>query len=466
MAVEDVLAAVADWSNRQRDISIYSDYYDGRHRVAQFASQAFRKDFMWVLENSRENLCKAVVRGFSSKMRIVGWDSPGNAAAAKAAGEQARELGLTRVFNLAHREAFRTGNGYVLVWPDVDGVNRAWPKLSIQSAVKTVPGSPGDLEWYAMIWVSADGYGRVNLYYADRLERWVTDAKLRQPSDSRTTPVTWPDKASAWGEFDGEDGGSTIIHGFGRVPVVWLPHDADELDAYGTSVLEDVIPIQDALNKSVADMIVAGESFAQPLRYLMNWRNKRKINPDTGEPEEETLRADPTRNRFLTLPGNGPIGQLDPPDSSKLIAVHQEYANKIQRVTGLPAFYITQTMGEPPTGVALRVLSTRLTNLSQDNMDDFGPQWSRLMDLLGVPDVEPIWQDAAPMDESEKLEAAETRKAIGYPLREILRKLGEDDDDIDRIMDETSRTGQNVPNGGDIAARAFEAGVDPAELMG
>ncbi len=461
MAVEDVVAAVADRSGRIADIQLFSDYYNGVHRIGQYASKAFRKDFMWVLENSRENLCKAVVRGFSSKMRITGWDGAG----AKQAGQMVKDLGLTRIYNLAHREAFRTGNSYVLVWPDNDGTLRAWPKLSGQCAVKTVPGSPGELEWFAMLWVNADGYGRVNMYYADRLERWVTGAKLRQPSDKINTVVNWPTKVTAYAAYDGDGEPDTIGHTFGRVPAIWLSHDADELDAYGSSVLEDVIPIQDALNKSVADLIVGGENFAQPLRYLMNWRNKRKLNPDTGEPEEETLRADPTVNKFLTLPGAGPIGQLDPPDATKLIAVHAEYGAKVSRVTGLPAFYVTQVSGEPPTGVALRVLSTRLTSISRETQDDFGPEWTQLMGLLGVSDVEPIWQDPAPMDEAELLEAAETRKVIGYPLREILRKLGEDDENIERILSEASKSGGQVPNGGDIAARAFEAGVDPAELL-
>jgi hypothetical protein len=91
------------------------------------------------------------------------------------------------------------------------------------------------------------------------------------------------------------------------------------------------------------------------------------------------------------------------------------------------------------------------------------------MDLLGVPEVRPIWKDPAPVDESEQLDDAVLRGQIGYPFREVLKHLGEDEEDIDRIMTEKAAQAPSpgqIPNGGALAARAFEAGVDPAELVG
>lgn len=463
MPVEDVISAVADRKSRLSKIDLHSDYYRGQHRIGQFASAAFRREFEWVLINSRENLCKAVVRGFSSKLKINTLES-NTGSNAEVAGEMADILGMKRVYNLTHRETYKTGDAYVLVWPDAAGVNRAWPKMSRQMAVKTAPGLPDVLLWAAMIWITDDGYGRVNVYDDKVCERWITSAKLREPSATATDFVTWPDKVTGYRPFGDDTEGETITHKFGRVPVVWFPHDSDEMGSYGNSILEDVVPLQDGLNKSVADLIVAGENFAQPLRYLMNYRAKRTIDPETGEPREEKIVANPSKNKFLTVPGDGPIGQLDPPDASNLTKLHAEWASKIGRVVGLPAFYLTNITGEPPTGRALRVMSTRQTDLVLETMDDFDPRWSQVWALLGVEDVRPVWKDPTPFDPSEILDMGESRKAIGFGLHENLKEMGYDDDDAKRIVDDAQQN-QSV-NGGAIAARAFEAGIPPGDLVG
>lgn len=458
MAVEDVIAAVADWKVRSGDISLYTDYYDGKHRIGEYATPAFRRDFLWVLENARENYCKAVVNGFSSKMKITTWES-NTEDNAKTAAQLVDDTGMQRTMNYTHRETHKTGDAYVLVWNDASGERRAWPKKSGMCVPLIEPGNPDAMRVFATLWINEDGYGRVNLYYGDALERWVTFAKLRQRSMARQSINTtaWPEKKTAWRLFDGDGDPDTISHDFGQVPAVWFPHDADGFGEHGRSVLEDVIPLQDGLNKSVADLIVGGENFAQPLRALMNYRAKKTIDPETGEVTTEKIEANPTVNKLLAIPGNGPLTQLDPPDATKLIAVHEAWANKVTRVTGLPAFYVTQTSGEPPTGVALRVLSTRLTDMTWDTMNDFTPRWSEVQSLLGNTDVRPVWKDPAPTDTSEELDNAEARKRIGWGLLENLKELGYDPDDAERIIKDADQRRADTQ-------RAFEAGVPPIDL--
>lgn len=457
MPVEDVIAAVNDRKSQISDIRMYTDYYDGKHRIGQYATPAFRRDYLWVLENARENYCKAVVRGFSSKLKIQSWES-NTQGQAQRAGELSDDHGLKRVINLTHRETYKTGDAYVLVWPDESGERRAWPKRSGMCVPLVDPGMPDRMRCFVTVWIAADGYGRVNLYYADRCERWVTVSKLRQPSMAQVDADNWPAKPAAWREFDDEDGFEIPNLGdTSKVPAVWFPHDADDIGGHGRSILEDVIPLQDGLNKSVVDMIVNSESVAQPLRYLLNYRAKKTINPETGEPETEKLNANPTVNKFLAVPGDGPIGQLEPPDAKNILQLHEAYANKVTRVTGLPAFYVTQTSGEPPTGVALRVLSTRLTDLVLETMDDFTPRWQEVQELLGNVDVRPVWKDPAPKDESEELDDAEARKRIGFGFRENLKQMGYSDEDIGRIDKERMKAVAE-------AQRAFEAQTSPTDL--
>lgn len=471
MPVEDVTAAVTDWTSRYRGYRLYRDYDAGRHRSA-FATEAFEKQFRDVLEEARENLCPAVIRAFTDKLNVTGWEG-GGAERAEAAAE---DLGLPRVSNMARREALRCGDGFVLVWPDGQNKPRPWPHRAEQFAVKPDPDDPAELAWAAKIWVGPRGYGRVNVYYPDRCERWVTVREVRtaserstastgdSPVDSLTTD-TWPLKPTAWTEYTGDDddpGGPVITHTFGRVPVVWWAFDPDTIGGHGRSILRDVVPIQDALNKSLADLIVGGESFAQPLRYLLRYQPRQRINPDTGQPETEKLKYDATKNKLLGIPGEGPMGQLDPPDATKLTSVQDAYALKVARVVGIPSYYFTQSSGDVPSGASLRVLSSRLTAGVEDMQQDFGPAESRLLGLLGVEDARPVWDDPAPMDPAEELEMAKTRHDIGYPLRYIARRLG---DDLDQLDEDSGAEEQVARSAGQQALAAFRNGQDPASLL-
>lgn len=50
--------------------------------------------------------------------------------------------------------------------------------------------------------------------------------------------------------------------------------DATNAGDYGRSILTDVVPLQDALNKSLADMVVAGEDYPEPLWALLKYRSE------------------------------------------------------------------------------------------------------------------------------------------------------------------------------------------------
>lgn len=455
MPVDDVLRVLERRQSTLDDYLLYRDYYNGAHRIA-FSTEVFERHFRDILANSRENLCPAVVKAHTDKLSIDGWDGPG----AEQAEANWATHGLVRVQNLVHREAFRCGDAFALVWPDAKGQNRVWPKRADEMVPFTSPTDPLDLEMLGMVWVADDDRGRVNLYYDDRVERYVTLSRVR---DQSANAVQWPLKVTAWrpadASYDGEP--EVIRHAFGEVPGVWWTYDADMLGGYGRSVLTDVVPLQDALNKSLADLIVGGEAYVFPLRYGLNIAPG-PIDPKTGKPTPPTIKVDPTKNRFLAFPGNGPVGQLDPPDATKLIAVQDAYALKIARVKGIPPYYLTMTSGDVPSGTSLRVLTSRLSAAIEDAQQDLTPGWTRLQRLLGVSsDTAPQWEDPAPMDRMEELDAARTEREIGYPFTRVAKHLGEDAEDLAEI--EAERAAEE--NVGEQAVNAFNAGQDPAEFL-
>jgi hypothetical protein len=456
--IADVVTAVKDYRRRAPQVSLYRDYDQGRHRYP-FATEAFKKDYLWILQNARENMCPAVIRSFTDLVTVQAWSGDG----ADAANELAATLPLRRVVNLTVREAHRTGDGYVLVWPDSKGVVRPWYHRADQVAYKLTADDPDEFEWVAKLWVVDSGVevgkGRVNLYYADRVERFITQGKVQHDD---TSAADWPEGETSYLTFAGDDGGDTITHQFGKVPWAHLAFDADAQGGHGRSVLRDVVPLQDGLNKSVADLIVGSESFARPLRALMNYNPDVRIDPQTGMPVQERLDFDPTKQSILGVRGPGPLTQLDPPDATRLTAVQEAFASKIARVVGIPITDVLPDIGNVPSGAALRVLSARRTNAVRDFEQDNAASLVRMMSLLGVEDAFPEWADPAPVDGTERLDIAQAKADLGYPLAEVLPDLGEDPDDIRRIL--AARDAENA-NAGAAAVRAFRQGQDPARAL-
>ncbi|MGD7788206.1 phage portal protein [Propionibacteriaceae bacterium Y1700] len=448
MPVQDAAAAVDQWKHRAPRYTLFRDYYNGQHSL-KFATPNFVEKYGQIIKSLRENLCPAVVSAFTDRLSITAWTGDGETAAL----DESVEQGVSRLVNLVHREAFRTGDAFALVWPGADGTPKATYHRADEIVPHVDPVDPDRLDWAAKVWYDRGlRRGRVNVYYTDRVERYRTLAEVHADQSS----ADLPSEPTAWVPHADDDGAEVIGHTFGAVPVCWWKRDADDQRSGGRSVLADVIPLQDALNKSVADLVVTSETYSRPFWYLLNHApGEARIDPATGLPGKQQAlgqKFDPTRQQVFTTDGPGPFGQLTPPDLTRLLTIQDGYAHKIARVVGVPTYYFSQTSGDVPSGESLRVLSSRLTAGVEDFQQDASPVWRGLMQLLGH-DVSPEWASAAPMDEAEKLDAAVTKKQLGYPLVDILRDLGEAD-----AEDIAARAGQANESARTAAARLFAEG--------
>ena len=448
MPVEDVTTAISDHKARIDNYALFRDYDEGRHQYP-FATQAFRKRYEWLIKRSRANLMPAVVEGFSNLVRVKSWVGAG----AERAAELAETTDLTGALSMAVRESWLTGDGYVLAWPGLDGRVRPWFHRASQVAYKADPEDPARFAWVAKIWTDAK-YGRVNVYYPDRVERWVTVSRVHEKD---TSPVTWPDAARAWVPFDRDGQADTIRHPYGRVPWVHLPRDPREQGGHGHSILQDAIPVQDALNHAMAALVTNTEKFAAPTRALLNYVSEAKLDPVTGQFTMPKLDVDDTKNTILGVEGPGPLTQLDPPDSENLTRVLEHWGSWIARVVGMPASDIVPDLGNIPSGASLRVLAARRTAKVRDYTDLATARVADLMGLLGVEDARPVWHDPAPRDETEELAAAQARQDLGFALDDNLMEMGYSESDRARITGGAAREQALI---GRVAREAFMAGED------
>lgn len=452
MPLQDVLTALTQLQARNDGVSLARDYHEGRHRYP-YATPAFRKRYAQLIESSRLNLCRSVVASFTDLVKVKSWYGNGGAEAT----DLAERHGLMMPLSLAVREAWTVGDGWVLAWPGKDGQRRAWSHRADQVAFEPDPDDPAERAWVAKRWVQ-DRHGRVNVYYPDRVERWVTAGRVQE---TVAAAVSWPMTVTSWLPYTDDTGGDTITHDYGTVPWAHLPLDPTVQGGHGRSVLTDVIPAQDWLNHSMHAALVNTEDWAAPIRALMNVSDNIRIDPNTGEPEAQQINYDPTKSKMFGVRGPGPLVQLDPPDSSNLLTAMDAAGAWVARIVGIPVSDIVPDLGNIPSGAALRTLANRRTNSVRDFTALITPEVSRLLALLGVDDAYPSWRDPAPKDETEELAEAQTRADLGWSLDDNLREMGYDVDDRARITAGQAREQASI---GREALRAFRNGEDPASL--
>lgn len=447
MPVEHVAHAVTIHHQRAAAYKTFRDYHAGRHELA-FASDHFKAEQGRRFQALRENLCPAVVSAYTDRLRISTWGTPD-------ADQLADQLGLTRLVADTLTEMVRCGDAYVLTWYGRDGQ----PKPRMHRADQIVPHvddlDPDRLDRATKLW-TADGHGRANVYYADRVERWRTRHPL-------TDGTGLPEEPEAWVPHRDDDGGDTLRHGFGAVPVCWFKLDADDPTAYGRSALADVIPLQDALNKVLADLLVLSETYSRPFWYLLNYQPTATNPLDRARQWSDAIaqlgqqKFDGAKQRIFTHDGPGPFGQLTPPNLVPLLEESTALRDKIAAVKGIPAYYFTQSSGQVPSGESLRVLTSRLVAGVRAIQDVTGPVWRGVAELLGMDGIDVQWDDPMPMDEAERVDNALKLKSLGIALEDVVTYL--DLPDAEGVL---ARAAAANAASADAVGRALAAGQIPA----
>lgn len=443
----DIVAAVRDSRGRADDYDLFRDYDKGQHR-ARFASEAFRSKYEWLVQAGVVNLCPRIVANFADLCRVESWAGSGADAAAQAVDEH----DLDGVLGLVVREALTAGDAYLNVWPGRDGRQRVWFHRADQAGFLQQPDDPASVRLFYQRFPLVEGRSqrdRINLYYPDgTVARYVTTMPVELgslgPDVAGSTPVEFEE--GQWAAYDEDGQPAEYRNEAKRLTWAHFAFDADTQGGHGRSILRDAIPVQDGLNHAYHSLLVSTERFARPLRGVLNYDPQPRLNPETGEMERQVLRVDETRDSFLGLDGKGPVFEWAQADPSGLRSLMEAYGAWMARTVGMPITDLIPDLGNVPSGAALRLLAKSRTATVQSFTRDLTDPVSRVLDLLGVVDVKPIWADPSPVDDSEMWERAQIKQSLGYSLADIITDLGEPD--VDGVLQ-----------------RAREAKADDAKTM-
>lgn len=424
----------------------YYDYYNGRHDLA-FATEKFRGAFGSLFREFADNLCAAVVNAVMERLIVIGFDvEEGSEEAAEQAWQIWLRNRMDRRSRQVHLEALRSGNAYVVVWPGKEGGPVLYPNWGALMRVRYDEEIPGHILWASKLWVTEDNRYRLNMYFPDRIEKYI----------SRASSTGIPERENSFEPFVVPGEPWPLPNPYGRVPVVHFTNTLSDGEM-GRSELADVIPLQDALNKAVADMLVAMEFVSFPQR----WATGIEVDVDemTGKPKAPFK---PGVDRVWTVANEmAKFGQFDPADLKQFLEVQENLRLEIARVSGIPLHYLMLQRGEFPSGEALKTAEARFTAKITDKQIIFGNCWEDVMALAvlmaGGPEarLSTLWRDAAPRSEKEMVETVLLKQQAGVSQQQCLRELGYSQEQIEQMMTEREANSAQL---GDQLLTAFEHG--------
>lgn len=383
---------------------------------------------------------------------------PGAAAKAAARGQDAQAAvdGLWKDNQLdaeadgLHLRASRNGDAYLIVWPKTDDAGKVTAvDMRVNSAMTTrviYDAEDPLLVAYAIkSWTyddTVDGKKcqrtRANLYYEDRVERWISLPDKKGPSLC---------DADNWVPYEVDDQAAIIEHGYGRVPVFHFRNDRpygrpEHLFAYGP---------QQLLNKLVQALAASVDYQSFPQRYaLMDPTADQPMGNflDPNHPEDDDdpegdgnlsqLSADPSA--MWRIWGARSAGQFDPASPDTFLKPFDRFVQAMAELTKTPLYRFGSAFAQTPSGAALRQADAPTINKVEARQAAYDAVWEDALtfalELLGYneAEVKVSWKPADQATGYEEWSVVDAKIRAGVPQRQALIEAGYTEDQVDEWL--------------------------------
>lgn len=427
---------------RNKVIDTYEEYLDGKQPVA-FATPKFRTAFAGLYESFSYNRMESVVEAHVDRLQVTNIGGRDDALV-----ELAQNFwdanNMDQRENESTTDALAYGDGFVSVeMHPTENRPVYWVNDPRLIRVHFDDQVPGRIEMAVKRWIEPDGYGYLNVYYEDRIEKFVTRNKVQLGSDIN---------ANAWTVKEGDDVIKLPVTD--TVPVFHLPNKA-RTNTYGRSELKQLIPLQDALNYVLMTGMVAAEFAAFTQKVIMG------MNEPDDDMKENLKQFSLGVDKVLSLYGDGvSIGEFSPTNIQAYIDLAEWWDTTISRVSRVPVHYL-RSANAPESGEAKRLQEQPFTSKITDQQRGFGWGYGEInrygLRLMGHQNVKPgdiwvNWESAAPHSEEDRWRLIDMRLAAGVPFRMAMQLGGIDEADIEKMMEEREIERQQ-------AQRYFNAGM-------
>jgi hypothetical protein len=409
---DKMLAAL---SARMAALKTFDDYYRGEHRLL-FATVKFRETFGTLFSSFADNWCDLVVDASAERLKVEGFRFGDDEKADGDAWDIWQRNGLDAESELAHTEAIKLGCAYALVGPDDGGE----PLIQIEpptNAIVAVDPALGRRRLAGLrLWVDEWGATHCVLYLPDEIVWWRQEGKSK----------TW--------ELDDVSSGTNTL---GLVPLVPLANMPTLRERQGRSDVERVIPLQDAVNKLCADMIVASEYAAYPQRWAtgVDIPKYPDGHPNAGQPLPSIVSFLGGADKVMAVEdAQAAFGSFAASDLGIYVKAIEMLIQHVAAQTRTPPHYLLGSSGNFPSGESLKATETGLVAKVRRKQLSFGEGWEEAIRLAfaitgdsaraEATDVETIWHDPESRSTAEVVDAATKLSSIGVPRPALWEYVG------------------------------------------
>ncbi|MFB1297336.1 phage portal protein [Mycobacterium sp. pW049] len=411
---DDLIGLLQALDSRQYRYGLLDNYFQGVSPLSFLSREA--KVALKNFDQLSSNLCRTAVLSLQERLRPSGIE-----------GCDAWTLfeysDLDQLAAQVHKDALLYGVGYALVWEDASGNPRATVESPKQVTVQRDPVTRDITK--AVKRVRTGKTTEAWVYYPDRVEHW----RALTPSAGNA----------------GYELMETVPHSLGLVPVVAIGHEDK------ASAIDDLLTIQDGINKLLTDMLVASEYAGRPRRFAtgIELREAPKLDangdvvtdPDSGEVVMEAQNPFPEENRMMiSEAAESRFGALPAADLRTFESGVRVLISQAMMVSGLPAHYVGLLQDSVTSADALRAAEAALVARAEARQRQFGVGWEQVARLLiAVRDnVDPhtvtarcVWSPADTRSQAQEADYAVKLYQAGILSRRgVLKRLGLSEDEI------------------------------------
>lgn len=412
---------------RNARIDTLEKYLNGDQPLA-FATSKFRQTFGRTFESFAYNRLEAVVSAYTDGLQVSGLSADDPTLAAEAQYQWDFNRMDVRE-NEATSDALGLGDGFLIAEADLNRPGEVHYWINDPRAIRVHYSDevPGQLDLAAKRWIDSDDHARMNLYYMDRVEKYI--------SANRAQVGMMASGGISWKHLEDESFALAVTD---TVPVFHIANNA-RTNSYGKSEIGLLIPLQDALNFVLMSGMVATEFGAFAQKVIMG------VSPETDEEKAMMEQFKIGIDKILTLDDpSARIGEFSAANLNMFIEFAEYWDRTVSAVSRVPLRWI-KGGGAAESGEAKRMDEAPFTAKKEDRQRAFGYVYAEAVRYglrLTGSDVPPgairvNWTSAAPHSDADTWSLVDMKVRAGMPFRSALREAGYDTEQIETILQES-----------------------------